>query len=127
MDPRRLVRGELLDETVQTLQQLLQTLQSALEDLQQSLKRQESHTGTTNVAGLWAVTFVPPFDELPHVTVELVSPDEHTGFRVTTVTAAGFTVHVYRRTVTNILGLQVPNFMVQNVAGQACTAAAFQR
>lgn len=114
-------------QDVQQLQQDLTALADSLQDTQGALKRQEAHSGVTDAVGLWAVTFDTAFDEAPHVTVELVNPDENTTFRMTALTAAGFSVHVFRRTVLNILGLQVPSFAIQNVAAQACSAVALQR
>lgn len=121
MNWRRLVRLGMLEETAQTLQQ-------SFEDaLGQAIKRQESFEGVTDAAGVWTVLFVTPFTAVPHLTAELVNPDVNTSFRVTALTVTGFSLHVFRRTVINVLGFQLPSFVVQNVAGQSCTAVAIQR
>lgn len=125
---RRLVRFGMLDDRIQETKQELQDNIDELEQaLQQSIKRQDFYTGVTDASGLWSVTFLTPFPNVPHVNAEIVNPDDQTAFRFLSITAVGFSMHVYRRTSVNVLGLQVPNFTVVNVVGQACTAAAFQR
>lgn len=80
------------------------------------------YSAATDAAGLWSALFDPPFAVAPHVAVTLIGADENTQFRLALANASGFTVHVFRRTVINVLGLQVPSFAVENVAGQICEA-----
>lgn len=125
---RRLVRFKALDDRVTQAKQELQASIDGLEQaLQQSIRRQEYYNGVTDASGVWSVTFPTPFADAPHVNAEIVNPDNQTAFRFLAITSLGFSLHVYRRTSVNVLGLQVPNFTVANVAGQACTAVAFQR
>lgn len=125
---RRLIRLDFLEQRLGNLQNTIEdAIDESVDEALQTIKRQESYSGNSDAAGIWAVVYDPPFAESPYVSVELVNPDEHTSFRIIATTAAGFSVHVFRRTVINILGLQVPSFTIANAAGQACTAVAFQR
>lgn len=80
-------------------------------------QRIESYNGVTNASGLHTVTFPNPFTLLQSVQPVLVGTDTETQFRIVSRSALSFSVHVFKRQTTTLLGIVVLQQTTVNVVG----------
>lgn len=74
-----------------------------------TVKRQEKFSGTTDASGNYTVSFSPAFAATPDIQPTIIGGGNNDIYKITSVTASGFTVNVVRRT--DVVGL-LPSFPV---------------
>lgn len=91
-------------------------------------KRIELFQGTTNGSGDYSVIFIPAYAVAPHVNPEILPQTDQTLMvRVSAVSTNGCTIHVERREVVTILGINVPGVTFQPVSGISVSAEVTER
>ncbi len=61
--------------------------------------------GTTNASGDYTYTYPVAYSTIPCVTATLVSNNDLDGWRITSSTTTGFTVHAFRQNTNTLLGI----------------------
>lgn len=83
-------------------------------------KRQETYSGTTDASGNYTVTFPVAFPVAPNIQAQLIGGTDLTFFRVSSVTATGFTVYAFGRS--SVTSLPIVGTLTGALLGSAGTA-----
>jgi len=83
-----------------------------------TLKRQETYSGTTNSSGVYTVTFGTSYSVVPNIQASIINQSSTDQFlRISAISTTGFTINVFERVPTTLLGISLLPGSVANVNG----------